>query len=159
LIAAALDALTNIGLLRSTSSGWRMETPADGVDPILSSSLVAGFEWQADRLTDEDREMLVAAAAVGVTFSVEDVAVALESTAQDDISRRLRRLARRHVLVRAVPGGDDASLSSRFTFVHPVAADVLLANTPIPDRMRLARRVADRPAMHAQPRPRQRAAT
>ena len=159
LIVGALDALMDMGLLRATSSGWRMETPTDGVDPILASSLVAGFEWQADRLTDDDREMLVAAAAVGVTFSADDVAIALESNAADDISRRLTRLARRHVLVRAGSGGGDSSPSSVFTFFHPVAADVLLAQTPIPERMRLARRVVEHAEASGRSRSRRRAAT
>src|SRR5262245_50920228 len=92
LIVGALDSLVNVGLLRSPSSGWRMETPSDGIDPILASSLVGGFEWQLDRLTDEDRAMLVAAAAVGVTFSAEAVATALESDESDDIAHRLLRL-------------------------------------------------------------------
>jgi DNA-binding winged helix-turn-helix (wHTH) protein len=159
LIVGALDALVNVGLLRSTASGWRMETPTDGVDPILASSLVGGFEWQLDRLSDEDRAMLAAAAAVGVTFTAEDVAGVLESDASDDIAGQLQRLSRRHVLVRSVPGQDGSEPSNVFTFFHPVAADVLLAHTPIPDRMRLARRIVDHAELSSRTRPRRRAAT
>jgi predicted ATPase len=159
LIVGALDALVNVGLLRSTASGWRMETPTDGVDPILASSLVSGFEWQVDRLTDDDRAMLAAAAAVGVRFSTEDVVCALESDAHEEIGRRLQQLSRRHVLVRAVAGEDGSAPSNVFTFLHPVAADVLLAHTPIPDRMRLARRIIDRAELTGRARPRRRAAT
>jgi predicted ATPase len=157
LIVGALDALVKMGLLRATPSGWRMETPTDGLDPILASSLVAGFEWQADRLVDEDRDMLVAAAAVGVTFSAEEVAVAIQADAPDDIGRRLTQLARRRVLVRMVSGA--SSPSPTFTFFHPVAADVLLSNLPISDRMRLSRRIIDRRELAGRARPHRLAAT
>jgi predicted ATPase len=159
LIVGALDALVNVGLLRSTASGWRMETPTDDVDPILASSLVGGFEWQLDRLTDEDRAMLGAAAAVGVTFSAEDVAGVLDSDAPEDIARRLLQLSRRHVLVSTVPGENGSGPPNAFTFLHPVAADVLLAHTAIPERMRLARRIADRAELAGRSRSRRRAAT
>lgn len=144
LVTNAIDALIDVGALRSTSSGWSLETADDGLDPVLASSLVGGFEWQVDQLSDADRVMLQAAAAAGPVFSAAIVASAIDNVTIDVVTRRLIGLARRQVLVRPMPPADGRMFPSTFAFLHPVAADVLGVGIAIPARIRLAKRLEDR---------------
>ena len=145
LTITTMENLAALGALRRTPSGWRLDGSREAVEAMLSASLSDGLQYQMDQLDPDDRQTLEAAAAVGSEFRVESIALALGAPAISlpALQRRLDELARRCVLIEALPGPLDTTGRSltAFRFRHPLSADLLLAWAPVGRRFDFASRL------------------
>jgi DNA-binding winged helix-turn-helix (wHTH) protein len=145
LTVTTMETLVGLGALRRSAMGWRLDGSRDAVEAMLSASLADGLQCQMDQLEPEDRLTLEAAAAVGAEFSVETTALALGASSINlpALQRRLDALARRRVLIEALPAPIDVTGPSfaRFRFRHPISADLLLAWAPLARRFDFAGRL------------------
>lgn len=157
LIAAAFVELVAEGADRgagrpSESSGAVARTE----DEIPAGAHRLVGEWIA-RFTSADREVLLAAAAVGVEFTSDDAAAAIAAMAgafdgldgpdgrargdERGVERRLRRIANASgVLVEIEPTvAADGAVTARFRFRHAVVREVLHARLGIAERVIVTR--------------------
>ncbi len=148
LTVTTMESLVELGALRRTPTGWRLDGTREAVEAMLSASLTDGLQCQMDQLDPEDRVTLEAAAAVGSEFGADAIATALGTPGAGTpaLHRRLHALARRSVFIEAVTGPLVASGEplARFRFRHPLSADLLLAWAPVARRFDFADRL-DRP--------------
>jgi DNA-binding winged helix-turn-helix (wHTH) protein len=137
-VVTALDTLVRLGVLHSAEGGWRLSTPPDQLDAVLQIGLTEALQTQIDRLSKDDYAIVEAAATLGVEFTADAVAEALDVARPMIVRRRLASLAARHLLV--MPINDDwrapGAAAIAFRFRHPVTMDLLLDRIPLKSRMR-----------------------
>ncbi|MEO6027812.1 MAG: AAA family ATPase [Candidatus Binatia bacterium] len=123
-LAAVADDLATEGVVAPGLGGWRWQADAAelGVPPTIRQLL----ERQIERLTPEERRLLEAASAVGMTFSGAAIAAALDADVAD-CDERCGALARRAHLIK--PGGagewPDGTPTAHYTFTHSLHRRVL----------------------------------
>jgi len=121
----AIDNLVTRGLVVEESGAWRREAAIE----VISRHV--------DHLHPAEREALEGAAAVGLEFTAETVAVALQQSIEY-VRRVLAPLARRgHLIVVAGP----PSVGS-FRFRHALYADLIAQQAPMVRQLRVADRLS-----------------
>jgi predicted ATPase len=147
LLSSAMDCLVAEDRVAVIEGTWRLRHSPRTIEASLPQSLLDVILWRFQQLGTDDRDMLEAAAAVGVEFVAADVAVAMESADLRATAGRLDELHARGFLHRRVVGREKMVV---FGFIHPVHADVLARNAPAFQQVRAAQRLAR--AAHAHQR-------
>jgi predicted ATPase/DNA-binding winged helix-turn-helix (wHTH) protein len=118
-VVSIIDDLLRRGELVQVDGDWRLSRGLAELDHRLPDTLRRLVDEQAERLSEEDRRLVEAAAVVGPTFAAVAVAAALEAdpTAIED---RCMRLAMNRRLIEPQPpvSWPDGTISSGFRFIH-----------------------------------------
>lgn len=119
--------------------------PLEQLQQVVPESLQQMVEKQIERLSLEDQEMLEVASVVGVDFSAAALAAALESDVVV-VEGRCRELARREQLLceRGVEEWPDATVATRYGFIHSLYQQVLYRRVTGAHRARLHVRIGSR---------------
>jgi len=144
-MTAALDHLTERGLLARENGGWRLTRPLEDIRLGVPESLRQLIEAQVNSVPDEAQPALEVASVAGATFSADVIAAAADlfiEAAEDTCDN----LARHGRLIRATgfqqfPNG---TVSSRYEFVHALYRDVLYERLGAARRARLHLRIGER---------------
>ena len=124
---------------------WRVRRTEDELARDVPESLRRLLEQEVEGLSDDDAQILEAAACAGVRFSAASAAAGTGRDAEDadercaELSRRSQFLAR--VGVEEWP---DGTVASRFAFVHDLHRQVLYERIPAARRRRLHRDIGTR---------------
>jgi predicted ATPase len=139
------DYLAGRGLIVETEGRWALQCEMATLDAVVPESLRGMIDRQLERLGDEERGLLQAAAVAGVEFADASVARAMDAPIER-IGTFLVDLARRGVFLR--PSVDEAwadgTAVRRYAFIHALYAEVLYDMLPPGFRQRLHRVVGER---------------
>ncbi len=142
-LAAVADDLATEAVVVPGPGGWRWQADATalGVPPTIRELL----ERQIERLTPEDRRLLEAASAVGMTFSGAAIAAALDADVAD-CDERCGALARRGHLIQPTGAGEwpDGTPTAHYAFTHSLHRRVLHDGLAPSRRCRLHARLGER---------------
>jgi tetratricopeptide (TPR) repeat protein len=131
------------------SGRWVLARPLVEVERDLPESVRSMIARKIERLSDDDRKLVVAASVQGHEF---DSAVVSEALGVDpgDVEERLEALDRVHVFVRAIGEYEfpDRTLTLRYRFVHVLYQNVLYASLQPTRRASLSAKVAAALAWH-----------
>jgi adenylate cyclase len=140
LLASAMDCLVAEDRIALVDGTWRLRHAPRTIETSLPQSLLDVMLWRFQQLGADDRATLEAAAAVGVTFLAEDVAIVLGGLPVAATAQRLDELhARGFLRRRSVTRPDTAAV---YGFIHPVHADILSRNAPAFQQVQAAQRLA-----------------
>jgi hypothetical protein len=144
-MVAALDYLTQRGLLIREDDSWHLRVPLEDLDLRVPKSLRHMIEAQIGRLSTEEQRAMEGASIVGVVFSTSVSAAATNLEAEDS-ENLCDQLARRHHLVRAagMHPFPDGSVCQRYAFVHALYREVCYGRVAAGRRARLHRRIGER---------------
>jgi predicted ATPase len=121
--------LADRGIIQQTDTGWALEQSLPDLERDLPESVRSMIERKIGRLTDADRQLLVAASVQGHEFDSAVLARVLEQPAAD-IEERLDQLDRVHSFVRVGFEEElaDRTPSLRCRFVHVLYQNALFAS-------------------------------
>jgi class 3 adenylate cyclase len=128
-VEQALASWMEEGVLVAAEGGWTM--PADAPGVRLPASISAIFAARLDRLTDDERLELGAAAVVGLTFHAQTLPAMLPSLDERALDDCLGRLLRSQLLMPVVA---DATAVRGLAFAHGCLRDVAYELTLKSDR-------------------------
>jgi predicted ATPase len=139
-----IDDLIGQGRLRPADGQWRLSGPAADIAARAPETLWQLVEKQVERLTPEERAVLVAASVAGAEFSAA-VAVPVDIDPQR-AELRCETLARHGRLIRRVGIAEwpDGTVAGRYAFIHALYQQALYGRIPIGERAGLHRRTAER---------------
>jgi DNA-binding winged helix-turn-helix (wHTH) protein len=144
-IVAALDHMTEQGLVSRERGAWKLLVPLDEVALGVPQKLRRMIDAQIDRLTSDEQRTLEVASVAGMSFSTEVCAAAgnLGPEAFEDLCQEL---SRRHQFVHSVGTQrfPDGIVCSRYKFVHALYREVLYRRQAPGRRANLHRRIAER---------------
>lgn len=147
LIATAFDGLVERGLIAPGQDGWRRESSIAAIARALPEALAGTVERQLEQLELHERAAIEAAAAVGFTFTLGDVALALGSEPRA-AAAVLGPLARRGQLVVAGHGhGAAPAAGDVYCFRHPFYVGAIARRAPQMRQRAFADRVSGRRAV------------
>lgn len=126
--------LSEEGRLFDADGKWRDDLRADTLDVPESVKLVIGR--RLERLGEETRKLLTAAAVIGRSFPL-DLLQAIVEAGGDEVLEAVEE-AERAGLLAAQPGRD-----ARYGFVHELIRTTLVSGLSLPRRQRLHLRIAD----------------
>jgi predicted ATPase/DNA-binding winged helix-turn-helix (wHTH) protein len=122
---AALDHLSEQGLISRESGVWESKVPIDEIDLKMPDNLRQMIQSQIERLAKEEQQALEAASVAGVKFSsgVAAAGVNMEQVRFEDICEGL---SRRHLMVRSVGSHQlaTATISEQYQFLHTLYREV-----------------------------------
>ena len=139
LLSSAMDCLVAEDRVAVIDGVWRLRHSARTIEASLPQSLLDVILWRFQQLGADERATLEAAAAVGVEFLADEVAVALGGAASGATADRLDGLHMRGFLHRRVTGREKTVV---YGFIHPAHTDVLARNAPAFQQVRAAQRLA-----------------
>jgi predicted ATPase len=144
-MVAALEHLTQRGLISREGGGWQLRLPLEQIVLGVPEGLRQMIEAQIERLSMEERQALEAASVVGAAFAV-DVGAAAAGLEPDDFEDLCERLSRRHRIVRAAaaPALANPDSGQRYEFVHALYREVFYQRQAPGRRAKLHRRVGER---------------
>ncbi len=144
-MVAALDHLTQRGLISRANDGWHLRVPSENIALGMPESLRQMIEAQIARLSTEEQRALEGASVAGAVFSTRVSAVATDLN-EDDFEDLCEKLVRRHQLVRAIsaPPFPDGTVCQRYAFVHALYREVFYGRLAPGRRARLHRRIGER---------------
>jgi DNA-binding winged helix-turn-helix (wHTH) protein len=144
-MVAALEHVTNRGLVSRENGGWQLRVPVQEIDLEVPENLRQMIEIQIDGLSREQRRGLEAASVVGTLFSA---AVSAPAAGMDveEFETLCEGLSRRHYIVRSADRQEfpDGSSSDRYEFVHALYREVLYWRQSPGRRAKLHLQVAER---------------
>jgi predicted ATPase len=141
-VVNAFDTLVGRGLVVRGADGWRRQAPIAAIARALPETFSESIAQELDQLEPREREVIEAAAAVGLRFTTAVVAAALQ-TGPDAVRAVLAPLARRGQLI--VPDGDADSpplVADAYRFRHALHADVIARRAPTMRQLRFSERVS-----------------
>jgi len=142
MIVNAFDSLVVRGLVTEGGDGWRREASLETIAKALPETLVEAVARQLDQLDMREREVLEAAAVVGLEFSSMSVAFALRAR-MEDVRSVLDPLARRGQLIVATrAAGSPRPSQGTYRFRNALQADVIARRAPMLRQLRVAQRLA-----------------
>jgi serine/threonine protein kinase/predicted ATPase len=105
---------------------WTLARPLEEIEQELPASVRSMIERKIDRLSDEDRQLLVAASVQGYEFDSAVVAKALALDAAE-VEERLEAMERIHAFVRLTEEREfpDRRLTLRYRFIHVLYQNAL----------------------------------
>jgi DNA-binding winged helix-turn-helix (wHTH) protein/tetratricopeptide (TPR) repeat protein len=144
-VEAVVDHWKAQGLVSETGGRWTVNGPHEELGRGIPGSLQAMIRWKIDSLDEQQRRLVEAASVLGVEFSTDAVAAALDEP-EEAVETKLEQLARRGSLVG--PGNavewPDGTVTQGYTFVHSLYQEALYENIPAGRRARLHLNVAVR---------------
>ncbi len=137
----AIDSLVARRLVLEDASGWRPDASPEVIARALPDTLGEVIARHIDHLDPSEREVLEAAAAVGVEFTAASVAAALEQKVEY-VRRVLGALARRgHLIVLSGAVGPAPALHA-YRFRHALYADLIAQQAPMLRQLRVVERLS-----------------
>jgi len=142
LMIAALDHMTERGLVEREGGQWRLRVPVGEIEIDVPETLRQMIEAQIERLTSEEQRALEVASVAGARFTAQAVAEAMQQNAEA-LEELFERVIHRSRLVRAVGPRElaDGSASQLFEFVHAVYREVFYRRQTPARRASLQRRM------------------
>ncbi|MBV8145519.1 MAG: hypothetical protein JO184_10975 [Gammaproteobacteria bacterium] len=143
-MVAALDHLTQRGLIARENGTWQLKVPLGEVDLGVPETLRQMIEAQIDRLSQLERLALEAASVQGTEFSSTICAEVIDGDAEE-YEALYDSMARQRRVVRAVgshqlPG---RPVLVRCAFVHALYREVLYSRQPLRRRATLHQRIGE----------------
>ncbi len=144
-IVAALDHLTQRGLLAREHGRWHLRVPLEAIELGVPERLRQMLEAQIERLSPDEQRLLEGASAAGAVFATHVSAAAIDLTL-DDVEDLCAKLGRRQQMVRAagVQAFPDGTISQRYAFVHALYREVCYGRVASGRRAPLHRRIGER---------------
>jgi predicted ATPase len=142
-LVAAADGLVAADCVNFAEHAWRLRYSPRTIEGSLPKELLDVVLWRFQQLGPKDRAALEAAAAVGVEFSAEQVAVAADLEPPVEARQRLDVLHERGFIARRGAVSRGEAREAVFRFLHPSHADVLAAHAPALQQIRAAERIAN----------------
>lgn len=143
-MADLLRHLAATGVIAAQDRGFTLTRDPGAFESELPQSVRSMVERKIERLGEEGRRLLVAAAVEGGEF---ETAVVADATGAEpvEVEARLRELSHVHDVVRLVKSGElaDGTLSQRYAFVHVLYQGALDRTLTPSARADLSRRVAE----------------
>ena len=134
--------LVTQGAFRRRGAGWDLGDAARAVRQTVPETVRQLIERQVTRLDRVDQQLLEAASAAGVEFSIPGVAAALAAQPMEVEGRCAELVRRGHFLTGREPvSTPDGSLSARFAFRHALYQDVLYSRVAPTRRVELHRAI------------------
>jgi DNA-binding winged helix-turn-helix (wHTH) protein len=142
---AALDHLSEQGLISRKNGVWESKLPIDEIDLEMPDNLRQMIESQIERLGKEEQRALEVASVAGVKFS-SSVAAAAANIEQARFEDICEGLSRRHLMVHSVGSHQlaNATISERYQFVHTLYREVFYRRQAITSRLSLHQRIGER---------------
>lgn len=142
---AALDHLTQQGLLAQKADGWDLRVPLADIEIGVPERLRQMLDAQIARLRPEEQRMLEVASVAGAVFTAS-VCAAAANQEPEDFEALCETLARRQHLLRAAGAQQlpDGSISQRYAFVHALYREVCYWRQAPGRRATLHRRLGER---------------
>ncbi len=138
----AIDSLVTRQLVVEERDGWRRDASHEAIARALPETLGEVITRHVDHLDPLERELLEAAAAVGLEFAAASVAAALEQRVEH-VRRVLGPLARRGHLIVAVGATDHSGAAqATYRFRHPLYADLIAQQAPMLRQLRVVQRLS-----------------
>lgn len=143
-MSATLDHLITQGVLVRQGPCWRMALPLDQIDPGVPDTLRGMLELQLDRLTDEERWILMCASVAGAQFTIWSVATML-ATNSSCAEAVCHAVAAREQFLTTRGTGElrDGEPTTQYEFRHALYRDVLYRRLPPDIRVTYHRRLAE----------------
>jgi len=140
-MVALVDHMVREGLLTEHGESADLQAALHAVPPNLRYLVDA----QLAALSTEDRAVLDAASAAGVTFTAAAVAAVLELT-QEAVESACAALARRELFLQSAGSSEwpDGTLTERYSFRHALYHEILYHGLPEGRRQRLHRGIGNR---------------
>jgi len=142
---AALDHLTQQGLIAREADGWSLLVPIETIALGVPESLRQMIDAQIARLRPEEQRTLEVASVAGAVCTASVCAVAAHQEAEH-FEALCETLARRQHMVRAAGPHQlpDGSISQRYEFVHALYREVCYGRQAPGRRATLHRRLGER---------------
>jgi tetratricopeptide (TPR) repeat protein len=123
---------------------WLLQGDVVEIETGVPENLRAMIAQQIDRLSHDEQRLLEAASAVGVRFSLAELAAALDKGAAE-IEEQCERFARQGRFLRALGLRDwpDGAVAACYEFAHTIYQSMLHERLSLPQRMRLHQRIGD----------------
>lgn len=138
----AIDSLVTRQLVVQDHDGWRCAAPHEVIARALPETQAQVIARHVEHLDPVEREMLEAAAAVGLEFEAASVATALAQRVEH-VRRVLGPLARRgHLIVAAGATGPSSGAQIAYRFRHALYADLLAQQAPMLRQLRVVQRLS-----------------
>jgi tetratricopeptide (TPR) repeat protein len=132
--------LAEEGKLFDDQGHWRSDLQVSELDVPRGVRLVIGR--RLERVSEDSRRVLTAAAVIGRAFSFE-LLEALREVDADALLDAVDEAERAHLITSTSAGAPDGQAEDRFTFVHELIRQTLLSGVSAPRRQRLHLRVAE----------------
>jgi DNA-binding winged helix-turn-helix (wHTH) protein/tetratricopeptide (TPR) repeat protein len=143
-MVAALEHMTERGLLSRQSDGWKASVPIEAIDFEVPESLHSMIEAQIERLSPEEQGVLEAASPGTDVFSVA-VRSPVANLEPDRFEEACETLSRQHHIVR--PAGSrqfsQGTRSPCYQFVHALYREVCYRRIAPSRRSKLHRRIGE----------------
>src|SRR5499433_703746 len=136
-VVALVDELLRQRVLQVEPAGWVVAGGLDAVTVGVPPSIRHLLEQQVARLRPADQELLAAASVAGVEFAVAAVAVGVQQTGED-VEVQCDTLARQHQLVQArgTAVWPDGTVTARYGFRHALYQELIYEQIPVSRRAR-----------------------
>jgi len=149
---AVIEQIRRRGLLASVDGQWTLPVPLDRLDPGVPQTLQQLLDIQIERMSREERSLLVAASVAGQRFSAWAASATL-GRAVDDVEQVCESLVARQQFLNGAGTQElaDGSESPQYEFKHALYREALYAQLSAIQRRRLHLRLAE--SMEALPSP------
>lgn len=138
-----LRLLRDAQFVKQQDRHWVLDRPIAEIEKEIPASIRNMVQLKIDRLSEDDRKLLLTAAVGGVQF---DSAVIAKALGRDpaDVEEQLQELETRHGFVRAAGEGEfpDRTFTVRYRFVHVFYQNALVASLAPSRRVALSATVA-----------------
>jgi DNA-binding winged helix-turn-helix (wHTH) protein len=141
MMVTAIDSLVARRLIVEDGGRWKREAPLATIARAFPETLGEAIARQVDHLDAREREVLEAAAVVGVEFTAASVAFALQRRIEQ-VRSLLGPLARRgQLIVTAGHAGSHRSAHATYRFRHGLYAEVIGERAPMLRQLKIAERL------------------
>jgi len=143
-LAAAIEHLTERGLISREKGDWKLEVPLEKLDLGVPQRLRRMIEAQIENLSAEQQRVLEVASVSGVVFETNVCSAAADVEAEkfedlcEEFSRRNHFV--RWVGSRRMPGG---AISLQYEFVHAMYREVFYQRQAMSRRIKLHQRIGE----------------
>ena len=143
-MADLLRYLKERGVIVEQEGTWVLSESLSAIDAVVPASVQSMVHRKLERLSDDERRLLSAAAVQGDQFDIAVVAKALGED-QTDIEDQIERLERGRQIVTLVGERElpEGTLTARYRFVHALYQDELYGGLRPARRAALSRAIAD----------------
>lgn len=138
-----LRLLRDAQFVKQRDRHWVLDRPIMEIEKEIPASIRNMVQLKIDRLSEDDRKILLIAAVGGVQFDSAVIAKALDREPAD-VEEQLQELEQRHGFVRSAGEGEfpDRTFTVRYRFVHVFYQNALVASLAPSRRVSLSATVA-----------------
>ena len=142
-LVTLINDMVRQGTLAEGHEGWQLQDGLDTVAVGVPESVRQLIEYQLERVSAPEKDLLEAASVAGMEFSTAAVAAGVDA-AEEEIEACCTALAQRDQFLQAkgTTAWPDGTVASRYGFVHTLHQQVLYDRVPGGRRVRLHRQIA-----------------